>query len=135
MNKMALSLTLLIIFSLVPLTATSAPPEIGAAARIESSELGPGWHYGFFNQLRVHPPCYLVMFFEKRNSSGDPLTIRATIPIDKVTRLQISSEPGSSMGEWDGSKPVIAPERLWQEVQLEPLLPERGRCNYDFSNK
>ena len=118
---------------LAPIASIAAPgaPRIGAGARIQAAELGPGWHHGFFNQLRLVPPCYLVMIFAPRESSEEPLRVQVTVPAARITRLQVTSAPGSSMQEWGGLRRQTAPEDSWRDVDLVPLLPAPGQCLFE----
>ncbi len=118
------------ILAISSVAAMNAPP-IGAGARFQSDELGPGWPRGFFNQMRTVPPCYLLMTFVPRSSPDDPLRVKQTIPIARVQRLQVTSVPGSSMQEWDGLALPAVPESEWREVELGPLRPAEGQCRFD----
>ena len=110
--------------------AMNTPP-VGAGARFQSHELGPGWHRGFFNQIRTVPPCYIVMTFEPRSSPDEPLRVKDTIPIARGQRLQVTAAPGTTMQEWDGLALPAVPEDSWHETQLAPLRPRKGQCQFD----
>ena len=114
------------------LVAMSAPP-IGAGARFQAYEVGPGWHRGFFNQFRTVPPCYILVTFKQRSSSDESLRLNRTIPIVRVRRLQVTDAPGTSMQEWDGLVLPVVPENAWQEVELDSLQPNKGQCQFDES--
>ncbi len=91
------------------LAATNAP-RIGAGARFQAHEVGPGWHRGFFNQIRTVPPCYILVIFKQRSSPDESLRVNRTIPIAHVRRLQVTDAPGTSMQEWDGLGLPAVPE-------------------------
>ena len=106
-------------------------PPIGAGARFQAGELGPGWHRGFFNQLRTVPPCYVLITFEPRSSPAEHRRIRKIIPITSVERLQVTAAPGTSMQEWDGLVLLVVPDSAWHDVELAPLRPSKGQCRFD----
>lgn len=110
--------------------ATDAPP-IGAGARFQADELGRGWHRGFFNQIRTATPCYIVMTFELRSSSEEPLRVKHMIPVVRIQRLQVTTAPGTSIQEWDSLAPPAVPGGSWNEVKLAPLRPGAGECRFD----
>ena len=110
--------------------ARDAPP-IGAGARFQSDELGRGWHRGFFNEIRTATPCYIVMTFELRTSSEQPLRVNHMILVDRIQRLQVTTAPGTSMQEWDSLVPPAVPESLWDELKLASLRPGAGECRLD----
>ncbi len=110
----------------------SAPP-IGAGARFQAQEIGPGWHRGFFNQIRTVPPCYILMTFKLRSSTDEPLRVDRTILIAGVNRLQVTDAPGTSMQEWDGLVLPAVPENSWQEIEPDRLRPKKGQCQFDES--
>jgi len=110
--------------------AINVPP-IGAGARFQANELGPGWHRGFFNQIRTVPPCYLLQTFEPRSSPDEPLRVKHTILVARVQRLQVTAAPGTTMQEWDSFALVAVPEDSWQEVELSPLQPAQGQCQFE----
>ncbi len=107
------------------------PPDIGAGVRFQAEELGPGWHRGFFNQTRTVPPCYILMTFEPRSSADEPLRVKQTLPITRVERLQVTDAPGTSMQEWDALVTPEVPENSWHDIQLAPLRPVKGQCQFD----
>ncbi len=110
--------------------AINAPP-IGAGARFQAHELGPGWHRGFFNQIRTVSPCYILMTFELRSPSDESLRVEHIIPIARIQRLQVTTAPGTSMQEWDGLVSPAVPDDSWHEVKLAPLRPGKGQCRFD----
>lgn len=114
------------------LAEISAPP-VGAGARFQAKEIGPGWHRGFFNQIRTVPPCYILMTFKLRSSADEPLRVDRTIPIARVSRLKVTDAPGTSMQEWDGLVLPAVPENSWQEIKLDRLRPGKGQCQFDES--
>jgi len=71
------------------------------------------------------------MTFSTRTSPDEPLRVSATVPISRVNRLQVSPVSGVSMQEWNGIDLPDIPEQSWQEVDLEPLFPEKGQCRYN----
>ncbi len=111
--------------------ASMNTPPIGAGARFQSHELDPGWHRGFFNQIRTVPPCYILMTFEPRSLPEEPLRVKHIIPVARVQRLQVTAATGTSMEEWDGLVPPAVPENSWHEVELAQLWPGKGRCQFD----
>jgi len=106
-------------------------PPIGAGARFQAHEIGPGWHRGFFNQTRTVPPCYILITFEPRSAPDEPLRIKHTISIARVQRLQVTAAPGTSMQELHGLVLPAVPENSWQEIQLAPLQPAEGECRLE----
>ncbi len=111
--------------------AATGVPSIGAGVRFQANELGAGWHRGFFNQRRTVPPCYLVMVFEPRSSRDASLRVKHIIPVARIHRLQVTSVPGTSMQEWDGLAPPGVSENGWREINLAPLQPAEGECQFD----
>jgi len=74
-----------------PSVAAIEAPPIGAGARFQAHELGPGWHRGFFNRIRTAAPCYILMTFVPRSSPDEPLRVKQTIPITRVQRLHVTA--------------------------------------------
>ena len=109
------------------MAAANAPP-IGAGVRFQATELGPGWHRGFFNQTRTVPPCYILIIFESRSSPEQPRRIKQTISVASVQRLQVTTAPGFSMQEWDGLALSPVPDKSWREIELAPLRAGQGQC-------
>ena len=118
---------------MVALTAVAEtnPPPVGAAVRFQSIELGPGWHRGFFSGLLTHPFCYDVITFEPRLSPDGASRLKERIWIAQLQRLQVTDEPGTALGRWEGLALPDVPEDSWQEVDLVPLLPKDGECPAD----
>ena len=108
-------------------------PRIGAGARFQSQEVGPGWHRGFFNQIRTVPACYILVTFNQRSSPDASLRVKRMIPIARVRRLQVTDAPGTSMQEWDGLGLPAVSESSWQEIELDSVRPIEGQCQFDES--
>ncbi len=111
--------------------ATGWEPSIGDRVRIQADELGPDWHSGFLNRTRTEPVCYVVLIFAPRASREEAQHLLATIPVSRITRLQVTSAPGSSMQEWGGHPDRVPPEDSWRDVDLAPLRPPSGKCRFD----
>jgi hypothetical protein len=63
---------------------TELLPRIGARVRVLASVLGPGWHAGMFNRLRVEPPCYWILIF----APGQIRRVTATLSVRDLERLE-----------------------------------------------
>jgi hypothetical protein len=121
-------------FCLVAASVTTAnAPPIGAGARFRASELGTGWHRGFFNQTRTAPPCYILIIFDHRSSPDEARRIKQIISISRVQRLQVTANPGASMQEWNGLTLPTVPENSWHEIELASLRPVKGECQLNES--
>jgi len=99
-------------------TNDSSVPAVGALVRVISPKLGSDWRLGVFNRLRVEPPCYRVVIFQKNGvvHAGDIL------PLEDIERLQVhiiydgetKSAPGSdAIKRWNDTE--------WREVSIKPL--------------
>ena len=132
---MSLSKAICVSFVVLGIAASSVgamnPPKIGASSRFQVTELGPGWHRGFFNQIRTVPPCYLVMIFEERSTPDAPLRVKLTLPIARLLRLQVTDAPGTSMQEWGGLTLPPVPDESWQDIDLSELRLHEGECKSD----
>jgi hypothetical protein len=124
MTKAGLTV-LLLLTSVLDVQGAEAPP-VGIRARIQAAELGSGWYVGFVNRTRTEPPCHLVLLLEPRTTPEQALRVRATVPVTRITRLQVTSHPGLSMQESKGMSPPPVPEDSWREVDIARLRP--GGC-------
>ncbi len=106
-------------------TGSPALPAVGALVRVEASRLGPGWHVGMFNRLRVEPPCYRVVIFARDGSNR----ITHTLRVEEIERMQ-------SHLVYDGREKV-APSRVltgdkvsddWAEVSVDALWATAEQC-------
>ena len=107
-------------------TIESGPlPSTGALVRVEAPRLGPGWHVGMFNRLRLEPPCYRVVIFARDGSNH----ITHTLGIEEIQRLQFHLV-------YDGRKMVAPPRALgggkvsdeWAEVSMDALRATVAQC-------
>lgn len=123
---------LLLIFLFIPLLSAIAHaaepgpvPAVGALVRVEAPQLGPGWHVGMFNRLRVAPPCYRVVIFAKDGSNR----ITNTLEVEEIERMQ-------SHVVYKGRKKVAPPWVLtggkvsddWAEVSVDALHATAAQC-------
>jgi hypothetical protein len=93
--------------------------------RIQSPQLGPGWHEGLFNRERREPPCYVILTHDPRPSSDSPLRGRV-IPLRGVSRLEVYTGPISSIQEWAGRQsPDLQQDSLWQPIPPDVLEANR----------
>ncbi len=104
----------------------NALPPIGTQVRVMAPSLGPGWHYGQFNRLRVEPPCYRVLIF----SGGPTRRIDHILSPGELTRIEVadhspSVQPKSSAGIAASGKD---PHVTWHELALDQLLTTEKAC-------
>jgi hypothetical protein len=106
-------------------TAEEVPfiPSIGARVRIRSSQLGPGWRVGMFNQTRQVPPCYVVLLFDP----GAERRITMTVPAGAVSRLELSRlYPGSPADPDPGA--AAHDGETWVNVPLDSIQHTGRTC-------
>lgn len=119
---------LTLVLNLLPVVQSAEPislPSVGALVRVEASRLGPGWHLGIFNRLRVEPPCYRVVIFAKDGSNR----ITHTLRVEEVERMQ-------SHLLYNGREKVEPPRVLtgdkvsenWAEVSVNALWATAEQC-------
>ncbi len=96
-------------------------PELGARVRVMVPRLGPGWRVGTFNRTRQEPPCYLVQLFDP----GPTRNVAVTVPVQAVTRLQVSQlypgappSPDPGAAAFDGERWADMPLALAQATGL-----------------
>jgi hypothetical protein len=104
-------------------------PAIGSRVRIQSPELGTGWRVGMFNQTRLEPPCYIVLLWDP----GPTRRLSATVPVELVTRMQLSSEAGMTAAVDNEAAASIDGER-WREVQMDSMRV-RPDCSRTISTR
>lgn len=100
-------------------------PAVGARVRVLAPTLGPGWHTGMFNRLRVEPPCYRIIIF----APGPTRRVERTLSVRELERLQVSTV-------YDGQtrfEPAEPDEQAyvnegWRDVSLEALWVAERRC-------
>jgi len=108
---------------------TGVPP-IGARVRILSPRLGTGWHVGMFNQTRMEPACYVVLLMD----AAPVRQLRAMVPVQIVTRMQLSSEPAMTAAIDNTAADSIAGER-WRDVRLDSIQNTRPDCSRTISTR
>ncbi len=123
----------ILIFSLaMPLLAQAqhhAPsdqlPMVGSRVRVTTLRLGPGWHVGMLNRLRVQPVCYVVLVFGLPNKNE----VTATLTLSEVRQIQVSNLFNNGHASYDPSKPSY-PDEKWADVPLETLR-SANKCRRD----
>lgn len=120
---------ILSLFSIVSGAAGAAEPgplpAVGALVRVEAPRLGPGWHVGMFNRLRIEPPCYRVVIFARDGSNR----VTDTLGMEEIERLQAHLV-------FKGRKKVASPRVLgggevsddWAEVSMDLLRATITQC-------
>jgi len=103
----------------------NALPPIGTQVRVMAPSLGPGWHYGQFNRLRVEPPCYRVLIL----SGGPTRPVHHILSPGELTRIEVAdhspgAQPKSSGVAAAGKDPHVT----WHEFALDQLLAAEKAC-------
>jgi hypothetical protein len=114
-------------------TACAAPaadllPEVGTRVRIQADALGPGWHEGLFSHTRVPRICYDVLIFKPRRSRTAAMEWAATVPIERVTALEVDTAPQRPMQEWVGLPATDPAGDPWRPVPLGRLRDANAGC-------
>ncbi len=126
MSFVVLACCLISAFSPVAHAAEPGPvPAVGALVRVEALRLGPGWHLGMFNRLRIEPRCHRVVIFARDGSNR----VTHTLEIKEIERMQTHLV-------YNGRN-KIAPARVlasgkvsddWAEVSMDALRASVSQC-------
>ena len=115
---------LLVAGSTLALDRPNPLPLIGTPVRVMAPALGPGWHYGEFNRLRVEPPCYRVVIF----STGSTRRVEHILSVNEFTRIQVADELEDGRKNSSAALTEKNHDRNWHEFPLESLQAAEKTC-------
>ena len=91
-------------------------PRVSALVRVVVPRLGPEWHVGMFNRIRVEPPCYVVLLF----SSDGRYRVSETLALAEAERLQVHRLYDNQFPLRETWESVAGPE-YWLDAPLDSL--------------
>ena len=94
----------------------SQAPNLGELVRFVAPNLGPGWHIGMFNRVRVEPPCYVVLLF----SMDGEYRWSETLSLADLRHLQVHRIYDDQFPSRETWEDVAGPE-YWLDAPLDSL--------------
>ncbi len=107
-------------------------PPIGTRVRVIIKDRDPEWQYGMFNRLRVEPPCYRILLFQRTSDSHH---IKEMLSVDGLLKLEFSvrdHRPVRDVPNNPDSKTYVG--ETWQEVPLDILKAAEEKCKARHNN-